>query len=143
MDSTIILLVGNDPADAGIIMKSLKGARIANNILHLENEQKTLDFLFGGKENQLIPENKPKVILLDPDTMKDNGVGLLHKLKQDDQTKNIPVVILTSYRKEEALKKYYEYGINSYLVKPLTVDEFIKIVTEIGSYWLLSNHTSF
>lgn len=141
-DTTTILLIGNDPADAGIIVKSLKEARIANHIVHLENEQETDAFLFGGKESNAVPENKPKVILLDPDSMKDHGISLLNKIKSNDLTKKIPIVILTSFRKEDVLKKYYEYGINSYLVKPLTVDEFIRIVTETGAYWLLSNHTS-
>jgi two-component system, response regulator len=139
-----VLLVEDTPSDADLTIRALRKSQMANNIVHLEDGLEAIHFLFGeGSYSNRDIENKPKVILLDLKMPKMNGMEVLAKLKSSDRTKDIPVVILTSSKEDPDVKKCYDLGANSYIVKPVGFDNFIKTVTNIGMYWLLVNNPSY
>ena len=96
-----------------------------------------LDFLFGtGIYTGRNTGNKPKVILLDLKMPKVNGIQVLEKIKTNNVTKDIPVVILTSSKEHPDVKRCYDLGVNSYIVKPVEFSNFMKAISELGMYWL-------
>ena len=138
-----ILLVEDNLNDAELTMRALRKHNMANNILHLKDGAAALDFLFGTGEFQHrdAVNNKPKVILLDLKMPKVNGLEVLEKIKSEELTSTIPVVILTSSKEHPDVEKCYALGANSYIVKPVEFDSFLKAVSDLGFYWLLLNHS--
>jgi two-component system response regulator len=135
-----ILIVEDDPNDAELIMRVLRKHNLANKFTLLKDGAEALDFIFGqGSFSGKIDNGSPKVILLDLKLPKVNGIEVLRKLKSDDRTKKIPVVVLTSSREDRDLKDAYNLGVNSYVTKPIKFDEFAKVVANLGMYWLLLN----
>ena len=135
-----ILLVEDSMNDAEMTIRALNRNKIANNLIHLKDGAEAIDFLFGkGKFLGRDINNKPRVILLDLKMPKMDGIEVLQKIKAHDLTKNIPVVVLTSSRESPDIEQSYALGANSYIVKPVEFDGFIKAVTELGLYWLLLN----
>ena len=136
-----ILLVEDNMDDAELAILALRKRNIANSLVHLENGAEALDFLFcRGKYAERNISNKPKVILLDLKMPKVDGLEVLKEIKADEETKSIPVVILTSSKENPDIEQAYLLGANSYMVKPVEFDNFTKAVAEIGMYWLLYNH---
>jgi two-component system, response regulator len=137
-----ILLVEDNPNDAELTMRALKKNNLANRVLHAKDGEQALEFIFGnGAYSGRNVEHTPKVIMLDLKLPKVNGIEVLERIKADDRTKNIPVVVLTSSREDSDLNKCYELGVNSYIVKPVEFENFVRAVTEMGFYWLLLNQT--
>ncbi|MCE3226090.1 MAG: response regulator [Bacteroidetes bacterium] len=135
-----IILVEDNPDDAMLTKRAFKTSNLTNNLIHLKNGQEALDFIFDGAEfDGKKFTDHPKVILLDLKMPKINGMEVLEKVKTDVKTKNIPVVILTSSAEDPDIKKCYELGANSYIVKPVEFDKFTKTVVELGLYWLVLN----
>jgi two-component system, response regulator len=135
-----ILLVEDNPNDAEMAMRALKKYYVANKIHHVEDGAEALDYLFGeGKYEGRNVHNTPKVILLDLKLPKINGIEVLKKVKSDERTQKIPVVVLTSSREERDVVETYKLGVNSYIVKPVEFDKFVESVKELGLYWLLLN----
>jgi CheY-like chemotaxis protein len=135
-----ILLIEDNPNDAELTIRALKRNNIENKLIHLNDGELALDFLFGtGKYEGRNTNNKPKVILLDLKMPKVSGIELLTKIKANESTKNIPVVVLTSSKENPDIERSYSLGANSYIVKPVEFDNFIKAVSEIGMYWLILN----
>lgn len=135
-----ILLVEDNPADAELTLKALKNKNLANNVLLIDDGEKALDFIFAeGQYNKRNIINQPKVILLDLKLPKVSGIEILKKIKTDERTKQVPVVVLTSSQEEKDMVESYELGVNSYIVKPVKFNSFIEAVSEIGLYWLLLN----
>ena len=135
-----ILLVEDNESDAEMTNRILRKNNIASKLLHLRDGAMALDYLFAEgiyAERQI--ENMPKVIMLDLKMPKVNGIEVLQRIKSDERTKKIPVVILTSSKENPDIKKCYELGANSYVVKPVEFDEFHKAITSLGLYWLISN----
>ena len=133
-----ILIVEDNPGDAELTIRALKKSRLANNVTHLVDGAEALDFLFGlGQYSHRDPDNVPKVILLDLRLPKVDGIEVLRRIKSDSRTKMIPVVILTSSKGDPDIKRSYELGANSYIVKPVEFNDFAKIISEIGMYWLV------
>lgn len=137
-----ILLVEDNPNDAELTLRALRTNNFTNKIVHAKDGAEALDFIFGqngyaGRE----VENTPKVILLDLKLPKVDGLEVLERIKIDPRTKTIPVVVLTSSREDIDLQKCYELGVNSYIVKPVEFEGFVKAVTDLGFYWLLLNET--
>lgn len=128
-----ILLVEDNPDDAGLTIRSLKKSNLANRLLHLEDGQEALDFLFND-ENEM-----PRLILLDLKMPKVDGIDVLRKLKGDEQRKIIPVVVLTSSKEEKDIVESYKLGVNAYIVKPVDFDRFAKAVAELGLFWMVLN----
>lgn len=137
-----ILLVEDSLYDAEMTMRALKKINIINTVIHLKDGSEGLDFIFGtgeyaGRDKSI----HPKVILLDLKMPKVDGIEFLQRIKSDPETKKIPVVVLTSSNEDPDIKKCYELGVNSYIVKPVEYDNFTKAVAELGLYWLLLNQT--
>ncbi|GAB1445465.1 MAG: response regulator [Cyclobacteriaceae bacterium] len=135
-----ILLIEDSPHDAEMSLRALKKNKIANDIIHLTNGAQVLNFLFGlGEFEGRDVDNKPKLILLDLKMPKIDGIEVLQKIKQNESTKRIPVVVLTSSKENPDIQKCYDLGANSYLVKPVDFNSFIRSVTDSGMYWMLLN----
>jgi two-component system, response regulator len=134
-----IILVEDNVSDADLIMRSLKKNNFANSILHLQDGQEALDYFFGSIETEKKNKTFPKVILLDLKMPKVNGIEVLERLKKSELTRHIPVIIMSSSKEDSDLEKCYQFGTNSYVVKPVAFDDFIKAVSQVGLYWLLIN----
>ena len=138
-----ILLVEDNVNDAELTIRALKKNNITNNIVHLKDGADALDFIFGtGTYEGRDINYKPKVILLDLKMPKVSGIEVLGKIKENDLTKKIPVVILTSSKEDPDIRICYELGANSYIVKPVEFEDFQKVVVELGLYWRLLNQTT-
>jgi two-component system response regulator len=136
-----ILLVEDNPQDAELTIRSLKKQNLANRLTTVEDGAEALDFVFcRGKYATRDLEQRPKVILLDLKLPKISGLDVLRALKEDERTRSIPVVIVTSSREDPDIKAAYALGANSYVVKPVSSDAFIEAVSKLGLYWLLVNH---
>ena len=135
-----ILLVEDNVNDAELAIRALRKNNIANHIIHLKDGAVTLDFLFGkGEYEGRNINNKPKVILLDLKMPKVSGIEVLEKIKSNELTKKIPVVMLTSSKEHSDVEKSYLLGANSYIVKPVDFESFRKTVNDLGIYWMLLN----
>ncbi len=130
-----ILLVEDNPDDANLAIRALKKNNLANHLLHLEDGQQALDYIFND-ENSM-----PRLILLDLKMPKVDGIEVLKKLKADERKKLIPVVMLTSSKEESDIVKTYQLGVNAYIVKPVDFDQFVKAVTDLGLFWLVLNQS--
>lgn len=135
-----IVLVEDNLDDAELSIRALNKNRIANSLIHLKDGEEALDYIFckGIYENRNI-RDIPKVILLDIKMPKIDGIEVLKRIKADPGTKLIPVVLLTSSKEEKDILESYQLGANSYIVKPVNFDSFVKAVSDLGLYWLLLN----
>ena len=135
-----ILLIEDNVNDAEMAMRSLRNNNVTNKILHLKDGALALEYIFGtGAFEGRNVNDKPKVILLDLKMPKVDGMEVLKKIKSDENTKTIPVVILTSSKEDPDIKTCYSLGVNSYIVKPVEFESFHKVVTDLGLYWILIN----
>ena len=138
-----ILLIEDNASDAEMTIDALKKNNLANKLLHLKDGAAALDFIFAEGEyagRQI--ENSLKVILLDLKMPKINGIEVLQKIRADERTKRIPVVVLTSSKEDPDIRKCYDLGVNSYVVKPVEFDEFQKAISDLGLYWMIVNQQS-
>ncbi len=137
-----ILLIEDNLNDAEMTMRALRKNNVTNKILHLKDGSEALDFMFGkGPFEGRNMNKRPKVILLDLKMPKVDGMEVLERTKSDEQTKTIPVVVLTSSKEDPDIQRCYELGANSYIVKPVEFEEFHKVVAELGLYWVLINQS--
>ena len=137
---TKILLVEDNPDDILIIERALKEAKIINRIFITRDGQEGWDFLkHQGKYQDADSSPKPGLILLDINLPKLNGLELLKMLKEDEELKRIPTVMLTISRRDEDILKGYNYGCNSFIQKPVEFEKFVEIVRQIGLYWGIIN----
>lgn len=135
-----ILLVEDNMDDAEMTIRALRKKNLSNRLTHLTDGEEALDFLFGrGKFKERDINLKPKLILLDLKMPKIDGMEVLEKVKSNSETKKIPVVVLTSSKEDPDLRKCYELGANSYIVKPVEFESFVNAVSELGLYWMLLN----
>jgi two-component system response regulator len=139
-DRVEILLVEDNPHDAEMTIRALKKSNLANRLIHVKDGAEALDFIFskGAFADRNI-EDKPRVILLDIKMPKVDGIEVLRQIKSNDNTKTIPVVIMTSSKEEQDIITSYNLGVNSYVVKPVDFEGFAKAVSELGFYWLITN----
>jgi len=135
-----ILLVEDNPCDAELIIRALRKQNIANSITVVEDGAQALDFVFcrGDFSNRSV-DAPPKVILLDLKLPKVDGLEVLRQIKSDERTRSIPAVIVTSSEEDPDIKTAYALGVNSYVVKPIGAEDFVKAVRRLGLYWLLVN----
>ena len=135
-----ILIVEDNPDHADLILRVLKKRNLANRILVARDGQEALDFIFGnGVHAGRQVDERPKLILLDLKLPKVDGMEVLKRVKSDGRTKVIPIVILTSSQEEWDISESYKLGVNSYIVKPVTFENFSDAVSELGLYWMLLN----
>jgi CheY-like chemotaxis protein len=135
-----ILLVEDNQTDVELTIRALKKHNLTNRIFVVKDGEEALDFLFRqGVYSKRETTNSPKIIFLDLKLPKVDGLEVLKKVKTDERTKIIPVVVLTSSREERDIVESYKLGVNSYIVKPVDFDKFVESVSQIGLYWLLLN----
>jgi len=135
-----ILLIEDNDEDANLAIRSLKKQKIANSIFRVCDGVEALDYIFAKNEykNRNV-EDIPKLILLDLKMPKVNGMEVLKEIRENEVTKHIPVVVMTSSREERDITESYQLGVNSYIVKPVDFTKFAEAIHEIGFYWLVLN----
>jgi two-component system response regulator len=135
-----ILIVEDTPEDLELTQRALRKANLTNRIQVAHDGAEALEFIFGeGAHAGRKIEYGPKVILLDLKLPKVDGLEVLRRVKSDDRTKAIPVVVLTSSKEQNDVVESYQLGVNSYIVKPVNFEGFVSTVKELGMYWLLLN----
>lgn len=141
-DDVDILLVEDNPRDTELTIRALNRHNISNNLIALEDGAEALDFLFcKGKYADRTFIKQPKVILLDLKLPKINGLEALKIIKSDPRTKMIPVIMVTSSRQDSDMKTAYDYGANSYVVKPVDFNKFVEAMSHLVLYWILINQS--
>lgn len=140
MNPVEILLVEDNPADVELTLRALKKHNFANQVQVVHDGAQALDYLFGGGDGAASNDKPlPKVIFLDLKLPKVDGREVLRRMKADEKTRMIPVVVLTSSQEERDIVESYKLGVNSYVVKPLDFEKFAETVSQLGMYWLLLN----
>lgn len=135
-----VLLVEDNMSDSELILRELKKHHVSNSIFHVKDGQEALEYLLAtGRYSDRNASDLPKLILLDIQMPKVNGMEVLGKIKADPSMNFIPVVMLTSSGESFDIKTCYGLGANSYIVKPLTFERFSDAIKNIGFYWLLLN----
>jgi two-component system response regulator len=139
LDQTkVILLVEDNPDDEALTLRAFKKNNIGNRIVVVRDGAEALDWLFRrGKHTDRGPD--PQVVLLDLKLPKVDGLEVLRQIREDERTRLLPVVILTSSKEESDLLRGYELRANSYIRKPVDFAHFVESVREIGMYWLVLN----
>ena len=142
MEDKLILLVEDNPDDEALTIRALRKNNIGNRLVVAHDGEEALDFLFctGAYANR-DPHEMPQVILLDLKLPKIDGHEVLRRVRTDERTKLLPVVILTSSKEEQDLVNSYGNGANSYVRKPVNFDQFVEAVRQLGLYWLVLNET--
>jgi CheY-like chemotaxis protein len=135
-----ILLVEDSPHDAELTIRALKQRNLANHLVHVQDGQAALDFLFGSGAYLGRDLNQhPKVVLLDLKLPMINGLEVLRQIRGDARTRLLPVVMLTSSREDRDVSTAYQLGANSFIVKPVDFEKFSEAVSQLGLYWMLLN----
>ncbi len=135
-----ILLVEDNPADEELTLHALNRNHVTNNIHVVRDGAEALEFIFctGAYAHRRITDG-PKVVLLDLKLPLVDGLEVLRRIKTDERTSLIPVVVLTSSREERDMVESYKLGVNSYIVKPVDFEQFTESVRQLGLYWVLLN----
>ena len=138
----IILLVEDNPDDELLAIRALKKNKIMNEVVVARDGAEALDYLFGagaytGRDMSVMPQ----IILLDLKLPKVDGLEVLRRLRNDDRTKLLPVVVLTSSKEERDLTESYSLGANSYIRKPVNFAQFTEAIRQLGLYWLVLNES--
>src|SRR5256712_4555164 len=135
-----ILLVEDNPSDVELTLRALKARNLANQVFVARGGAEGLEFFFGegGHPVRAIGVT-PRVILLDLKLPKVDGLEVLRRLKSDERTRTLPVVVLTSSKEEPDIAAAYRLGANSYIVKPVDFEAFARAVSDVGLYWVLLN----
>jgi two-component system response regulator len=140
MDEVEILLVEDNPHDLDLALRALKKGNLANRVTAVRDGQEALDFIFArGEYASRNIEDGPRVIFLDLKLPKVDGIEVLRIVKSDERTRRIPIVVVTSSAEERDRVESYQLGVNSYVVKPIQFDAFVKTITDLGFYWLAVN----
>jgi two-component system, response regulator len=136
----MILLVEDNPDDEALTLRALKKHNVGNKVFVVHDGVEALDFLFcTGAYADRDPHDTPQVILLDIKLPKVDGLEVLRRLRADERTSLLPVVILTSSNEEQDLITGYKYGANSYVRKPVDFNQFADAIRQLGLYWLVLN----
>jgi two-component system response regulator len=142
MEDKMILLVEDNPDDEALTIRALKKNNIGNRLVIVRDGVEAIDFLFGNgsyKDRDL--KDVPQVILLDLKLPKMDGLEVLRRIRENETTRLLPVVILTSSKEEQDILKGYKLGANSYVRKPVDFDQFVEAVRQLGLYWLVLNES--
>lgn len=135
-----ILLVEDNPNDAALAVRALTKKHLSNHIEVVEDGEEALDFLFHrGKFATRAEQTLPRVVFLDLKLPKISGIEVLKEIRANEATAKLPVVIVTSSKEDPDIVSAYEYGANSYVVKPVDFESFYKAVSDMGMYWLVLN----
>ena len=139
-DHVEILLVEDNPADAEMTLRALRRNNLANKVHWVKDGEQALEFMFRtGAYTGRAPAAVPKLVMLDIKMPKVDGIEVLRRLKAHDETRTVPVVVMTSSNEERDVVESYRLGVNSYIVKPVAFEAFTDTVSKIGLYWVLTN----
>jgi two-component system response regulator len=138
-DLRTILLVEDSAADAEMAMDALSEAHLANPVVHVEDGVDCLDYLHARGAWATREPGDPAVVLLDIKMRRMNGLDVLTEMRNDEQLRRIPVVILSSSREESDLARSWDLGANAYVIKPVDVDQFFDAVRTLGQFWAVLN----
>ncbi|MDO8206883.1 MAG: response regulator [Gallionella sp.] len=142
MEKKVILLVEDNPDDEELTRLAFEECRVANKLVVVRDGQEALDYLFlTGAYADRDASEVPQVILLDMKLPKLDGLEVLYRVRADERTKLLPVVVLTSSKEEKDIVESYELGANSYIQKPVDYLQFTEVVQQLGLYWLVLNQT--
>ncbi len=133
----LILLVEDDPDHEMLTIRALKKSHIANDVRVAHDGEEAISMLFGDGREAL--PSKPQVILLDLKLPKVDGLEVLRRIREDDRTCTLPVVVLTSSDEESDIVRSYKLGVNSYIRKPVNFSDFATATQQLGMYWLVLN----
>jgi two-component system, response regulator len=140
MTEHIILLIEDSSSDEELTLRALRKHNIANRVVVARDGAEALDYLFlEGSHAGRNPDEKPQVVLLDLNLPKISGLEVLRRIRADERTKLLPVVILTSSKEDKDVVCGYASGANSYVVKPVDFTQFTDAVRQLGMYWLVVN----
>ncbi len=141
LHSVEILLAEDSAADAELTIRALKKHNMANSLVHVKDGEEALEFLMctGRYSSRSNGASLPRVVLLDIQMPKVNGIEVLQQIRETAHTRHLPVVILTSSKESPDIKKCYDLGANSYIVKPVNFESFAEAIRHLGFYWLLLN----
>jgi CheY-like chemotaxis protein len=142
MNSSLIqiLLVEDNPRDAELTLRALRKRNLANNVVHVQDGQEALDFLFGvGMHAGRDASAQPRLVMLDLKLPKIDGIEVLRQIRENPMTRLLPVVVMTSSREDRDVVEAYNLRVNSYIVKPVEFENFCEAVSNVGFYWLLLN----
>ncbi|MES9860173.1 MAG: response regulator [Candidatus Thiodiazotropha sp. LLP2] len=134
-----ILLVEDNPNDAELAIHALKKNNLANRLHWVKDGVEALDFIFYRNAYSERNSDLPRVILLDLRLPKLDGIQILSEIRKHKQTRDIPVVVLTSSKEDKDLVKTYQLGVNNFVPKPVVFKEFMRVVADLGLYWVLVN----
>lgn len=139
-NSRFILLVEDNPDDVELTRRAFEKSKIANEIVVVEDGQEAVDYLFRqGAHAQRDPNITPQVVLLDLNLPKVSGLEVLRRMRADEKTRRLPVVILTTSKEEKDIIGSYNLGANSYVRKPVDFVQFVEAARQLGLYWLVLN----
>jgi len=140
MEDKVILLVEDNPRDEALTLRALKKSNIVNNVIVAHDGVEALDYFFGDGAASSESENvMPQLVLLDLKLPKLDGLEVLRRLRADEHTRRLPIVVFTSSSEEEDMIKSYDLGANSYVRKPVEFEQFIEATRQLGLYWLVLN----
>ena len=140
MKPRIILLVEDNPSDVGLTQRAFAKSHVANEMVVAEDGQEALDYLFaGGKFTGRDISETPALVLLDLKLPRVDGLEVLRRVRADERTRRMPVVILTTSKEEQDVAQSYDLGANSYIRKPVDFKQFEESVERLGQYWLVMN----
>jgi CheY-like chemotaxis protein len=136
-EPVLVMLIEDNVDHAELVVRTLEDHRIANRVRHFLDGQSALDYLFRRGEFSEAPETqRPHIILLDLRLPRVDGIDVLRTIKEDQDLKIIPVVVLTTSEAEKDVARAYYNHANSYLVKPVGFEDFKKLMDDLGFYWL-------
>lgn len=140
MEAKTILLVEDNPDDIALTLRAFKKCNILNKVISIEDGEEALEYLFcKGKYKDRNRLDIPSFILLDLNLPKVNGFEVLKAIRENESTRFLPVIILTSSKEEQDIVKGYSLGANSYIRKPVDFEKFIEAIQTLGLYWLIIN----
>ena len=142
MDNKVILLVEDNPRDEALTIRALKKSNIINDLMVAHDGVEALDYIFGTGMHADARPVIPQLVLLDLKLPKVDGLEVLRKIRANERTRRLPVVIFTSSSEEEDMIKSYDLGANSYVRKPVESEQFAEATKQLGLYWLLLNEAA-
>lgn len=135
-----ILLVEDNPNDVELTLRALQKNNLANKVYTVKDGEEAIEFIFATGQYATRDINfPPKVVFLDLKLPKVSGLEVLKKVKSDDKTKTIPIVVITSSQETQDVQECYRLGVNSFIQKPIEFDNFVKAISDAGLYWMIIN----
>jgi CheY-like chemotaxis protein len=134
-EPVVILMADDDDDDFLLTQKALKASKLLNKLIRVSDGEELLDYLFKRGQYADKPTIRPGIILLDLNMPRKDGREALKELKENDATKDIPVVVFTTSKADEDVVKTYQLGVNSFITKPVTFNNLLEVMTSLGRYW--------